>query len=333
MKLVAGATDSKLAFVFPGQGSQFVGMGKCLYDESPAARQVFEEADEALGLHLTKLIFEGTEHELQDTINAQPAILTASIAALAALNERWGDHHHLIRPRAVAGHSLGEYTALVAAGALDFPDAVRLVRERGRLMKEAGTQTPGGMAAVIGLDDEVLARICALAAAKGIVSPANYNSPGQTVISGEITALAEAMQLAIAEGARKVVRLAVSIASHSPLMRAASEQLENAIQVVGLRDAQIPIIANITAQVITSAEEIRRELVEQVCASVRWTQTVASLATSGATTIVEVGPGQVLTGLTKRANRGGTTLSVGRFAEVVRYPALVGEADSRPSTP
>jgi [acyl-carrier-protein] S-malonyltransferase len=186
-------------------------MGRDLYDESAAARRVFDQADDTLGMSLSYLIFEGVEAELNDTVNAQPAILTVSIACLAALQERWGSVEHLIRPRALAGHSLGEYTALVAAGALDFDSAVRLVRERGRLMKEAGLKTPGGMAAVIGLDDVVLDRVCALAAGKGIIVPANYNSPGQTVISGELAALAEAMQLAISEGARKVVRLALAL--------------------------------------------------------------------------------------------------------------------------
>ncbi len=302
----------KIAFVFPGQGSQFVGMGSSLAEHSPAAREIFQQADDALGFSLSNLCFNGPDDELRDTMNAQPAILTVSIASLAALQETLGPASWAeLRPRFVAGHSLGEYSALVAAGSLDFPAAVRLVRERGRLMKETGDRTPGGMAAVIGLDVATLEEVCRQATASGIVCAANYNTPTQTVISGELAALSAAIELAVASGAHKVVRLAVSIAAHSPIMHRASEQFAEAIGHFHLQDALIPVMSDISAQVIVTAEEIRTDLSRQLYSSVRWSEMVRQMLLAGVTTFVEIGPGDVLAALIKRIDRKAQTLSIG----------------------
>lgn len=306
---VADHQAGGIALVFPGQGSQHVGMGRDLHEMSPAARSVFELADETLGRPLSTLCFEGTAEELEDTANAQPAIFTVSIATLEAMRERAAARGERIEPIVVAGHSLGEFTAMVAAGVLDFPEALRLVQARGDLMKEAGQERPGGMAAVIGLDDETVSRVVDEAGEDGIISVANANCPGQLVISGEIRALTRAMELATARGARKVLRLGVSIASHSPLMSKVSGQLGDLLNRVPLRAPQIPIIANITGQSLHSIEEIRQELALQVERPVNWTRSVTEMINTGATTFVEVGPGQVLSGLIRRISRDATVLS------------------------
>ena len=322
-----GNAAKGIAFIFPGQGSQFVGMGKDLYEVSAAAREVFHRAEEALGINLRKLCFDGPAELLNDTLNAQPAILTVSVAAWAALRERLESVGHQVVPRFLAGHSLGEYSALVAAGALDFTEAVRLVRERGRLMKEWGEAIPGGMAAVIGLDQETLNKVCQDAAAHGIVCPANFNSPNQIVISGELAALTAAMQLAVAQGARRVIRLAVSIASHSPVMQRAAEQFSVVLQRIGLYDPIVPVVSNVTAQALTSAEEIRLELARQITASVHWTQSVTGMLESGVTTFIELGPGEVLSGLVRQVNRSATTVSIGDPEAIEKHlPLLTGNA-------
>ncbi len=307
---------SGLALVFPGQGSQFVGMGSSIVEVSRAARQVFQEADDTLGFSLSNLCFAGPEEALRDTVNAQPAILTASIATLAAIREQLGDEANRLRPRFVAGHSLGEYSALVAAGVLEFSTALQVVRERGRLMKESGNQTPGGMAAVIGLDAAVLEEVCREANEKGIVCPANYNTPTQTVISGELAALSAAIELAVARGAHRVIRLAVSIAAHSPIMQRASEQFAEAIARFRLHDAYIPVVSDISARILVSADEIRVELARQLYSSVRWTETVREMIAGGATVFVEVGPGDVLATLIRRIDRKAQTLSIGDAASL-----------------
>lgn len=306
---VADRLAGGIAFVFPGQGSQHVGMGRDLYDNSPAARAVFDLADSTLGRPLSTLCFDGSAEELEDTANAQPAILTVSIATLEALRERAASRGESIDPMVVAGHSLGEFTAMVAAGVMDFPEALQLVQARGNLMKEAGEERPGGMAAVIGLDDETVSSVVNEAGEDGIISVANANCPGQLVISGEIRALTRAMELATARGARRVLRLGVSIASHSPLMSKVSTQLGDLLHRVPLRTPQIPIVANITGQSLQSIEEIRQELSLQVERPVNWTRSVTEMINSGATTFVEVGPGQVLSGLIKRISRDTTILN------------------------
>jgi [acyl-carrier-protein] S-malonyltransferase len=291
---------AKIAFVFPGQGSQYVGMGKQLYDTSPAARRIFDQADATLGFSLSTLCFEGPQEELDDTINAQPAILTVSIACLEALKERLGPLGYLGAPSLVAGHSLGEFTALVVAGVLDFEDALKLVRERGRLMKETGEQRPGGMAAVIGLDDETLEAVVQEAQIEGVVTVANANSPGQSVLSGEVAALQRAMELAKARGARLVRRLGVSIASHSPLMQQAAQHFTDLINRINLRPPEVPLIANISAQALTTVEDLRAELSAQLTGPVQWTRSVQAMVAQGVDTFVEIGPKQVLSGLIRR---------------------------------
>ncbi len=300
----------KVALVFPGQGSQFVGMGKALYDASAAARRVFDQADEVLGFPLSGLCFHGPADELEDTINAQPAILTTSIAALEALRERLAEAGHFVEPAVVAGHSLGEFTALVAAGVIDFPSGLQLVRERGRLMKEAGEVSPGGMAAVIGLDAATLTAVCEDAADGSVITVANDNCPGQTVISGEIAALLRAMELAKEAGAKRVARLGISIASHSPLMARASAGLSDIMSRLPLHAPQIPVVANVTGTAMLSVEDVRQELAHHVERPVNWTRSVMEMVNSGATTFIEVGPGQVLSGLIRRINRDVTTLSL-----------------------
>lgn len=311
LSIESGASSERVAFVFPGQGSQSVGMGKRLYEISDAARRVFEQADEALGFRLSRLCFDGPADELQDTINAQPAILTVSHAALEALRERWQHAGGTIHPSAVAGHSLGEYSALVSAGSLDFGDAVRLVRERGRLMQEAGRDRPGGMAAIIGLSSETLARVCQMASMDGeIVVVANDNGPGQTVISGELRALERAMELASLHGAKRVVRLGISIASHSPLMERAGLQLSEVARRVSFDEPQMPVVSNLTGRFVTSVEEIRRNVGQQMVRPVQWTGSVYEMVDAGVGTFLEVGPGQVLSGLIRRIKREVRTLSV-----------------------
>lgn len=297
---ILSTMKAKIAFVFPGQGTQRVGMGKQLYDTSPAARRIFEQADAALGFSLSALCFEGPQEELDNTVNAQPAILMVSIACLEALKERLGPLGYLGAPALVAGHSVGEFTALVVAGVLDFEDAIRLVRERGRIMKETGEQHPGGMAAVVGLDDATLAEVVQEAQAEGVVALANANSPGQMVLSGELAALQRAMDLAKARGARLVKRLAVDVASHSPVMQQAAQHFGELVGQLNLRPPQMPLIANISAQALTTVEELRDEISQQLTRPVQWTRSVQAMMAHGVDTFVEIGPSQVLSSLIRR---------------------------------
>ena len=327
---LARIMDDNVALVFPGQGSQFVGMGRALYDDSAAARAVFDRSDQTLGLPLARLCFEGPADELEDTLNAQPAILTVGIAALEAIRERAAALGGRVAPVVVAGHSLGEFTALVVADVVDFPAALALVRERGRLMKEAGDQRPGGMAAIIGLDDETLAAVVAEAADAGVIAVANANCPGQTVISGELGALLRAMELARARGAKRVARLGISIASHSPLMARASAQLRDLLDRLPLRPPRVPIVANGTARAMTTVDEVRQELAHHVERPVDWTRSVRAMIDIGAGTFVEVGPGQVLSGLIKRIDRDATTLGLADLGLPAERAAGSGQrAESR----
>jgi [acyl-carrier-protein] S-malonyltransferase len=328
---ILSALKAKIAFVFPGQGSQYVGMGKELYAASPAARRVFERADEVLGFSLSTLCFEGPQAELDDTYNAQPAILTVSIACLEALKERYGPLGYVLTPSLVAGHSMGEYTALVAAGVLDFEEALKLVRERGRLMKETSQDNPGGMAAVIGLDEQVLEEVVREARSAGMVALANANSPGQTVLSGELTALQRAMELAKERGARLVQRLQVSIAAHSPLMQNAAHHFNELVHRINLRPPQVPLVANISARALTSVEELRQELSEQLTRPVQWTRSVQEIVAYGVDTIVEIGPRQVLTGLVKRITPDAKPISLSDI-EVARLVAARAEGEGEPVT-
>ena len=308
--------SGNLALVFPGQGSQFVGMGRTLTEQSPAARQVLEEADSVLGFPLSTLAFDGPAEELEDTYNSQPAILAVSVAALAALNERvaaGGITGGTLTPKLLAGHSLGEFTALVAAEALTFADALRLVRERGRLMKEAGAERPGGMAAVLGLDDAVLEEVVAEAKGDDILVIANANCPGQTVISGELAPLERAVELAKARGAKRVARLPITIASHSPLMAEAAKRLRSFIADIPFQTPKVPIVTNESCALLTSVADIRQELAHHVERPVKWTQTITMMTSAGISTFIEVGPGQALTGLIKRIDREATTLRLEDF--------------------
>lgn len=315
--------DDHVAYVFPGQGSQFVGMGRDIYESSPAAQRVFQQADEVLGFPLSRMCFEGPTEELQDTINAQPAILTVSVASLEALREKLRDIGRLVQPLYMAGHSLGEYTALVAANVLDFADALRLVRERGRLMKESGETRPGGMAAIVGLDREKLEDVCRRAGKIGVITLANQNEPLQTVISGEINALLHAMDLAKQEGARKVARLKISIASHSPLMSKVAAGLTEMVANMTLRDPEVPIVANIGGQVLSTAEDIRRELAEQVCKPVEWSRSVLEMINGGGRIFVEIGPGHVLSSLIRRINAEVQAVTVKDFSLAQLLPVSV----------
>ena len=286
--------SKEFSYVFPGQGSQSVGMGLELYESSPAAREVFEEADDSLGFSLSRLIFEGPTRDLQDTVNSQPAIMVVSIACWKAWEEYLGAQSP--KPISVAGHSLGEYTSLVVAGVLRFTDGIQLVRERGRLMHEASELRPGGMAAIIGLGELAFEHICAETG----VELANVNSDDQVVISGDKIAVARAMDLAMARGAKKAVPLKVSGAFHSSLMGHAQQGLMEAIAGLEMADPVFPIVANSMAAPVTTAEEVRGELIEGLCHCVRWKQSVRYMVDSGASHFVEFGPSRVLSSLIKR---------------------------------
>ena len=284
---------TQLAFIFPGQGSQRVGMGAELAQNYPIADAVFEEADAALGRGLRQLCFEGPEADLKQTENTQLAILTCSVAALRVLKE------HNITPNAVAGHSLGEYSALVAAGALDFSNALRLVHARASFMAEAGKTQHGTMAAILGMETEQLQKLCETA--NGIVNIANYNCPGQLVISGEVDAVDHVVSLAKAEiGERRCRPLPVSGAFHSPLMAPAQQKFKSVLDSVPLAPPQIDIVMNVTGESATDADNIRQLLSQQITQPVQWEETLHTIKNSGITHFVEVGPGKVLSGLIKR---------------------------------
>jgi [acyl-carrier-protein] S-malonyltransferase len=287
-------SDTRLAFCFPGQGSQAVGMGRPFHDASAAARALFEEASDALGLDVARLCFEGPEAALQLTANTQPAVLTVSVAVAGALAER------ALAPAIVAGHSLGEYSALVVAGALAFPDALLTVRHRGEFMQEAVPVGTGTMAALLGLELPVVEEICREAAEGEVVEVANINSPIQVVVAGHKGAVERAVGLAAARGGKRSVLLPVSAPFHCRLMAPAADRLAAVLAGVAARAPRVPVVRNVDAGLTTRAEDVVPFLIRQVTAPVRWTDCVRRMAAEGATTFLEVGPGRVLTGLLKR---------------------------------
>jgi [acyl-carrier-protein] S-malonyltransferase len=295
----------KVAYDFPGQGAQTVGMGKDLYDSFDSVKTLFRQADEAVGFPLSKIFFEGPEEELRKTSNAQPALVAVSIACLRAAQEVGGKN--LPAPAFMAGHSLGEYTALAAANVLDFSTVVFLAKERGRLMYEAGMKTPGSIMAIIGLDEAILAEICK----ETNTVIANINSPGQLVISGATENIAKAGETAKAKGAARALPLQVSGAFHSPLMQPAVDGMTQILAKVTFKDPIVPIIANVTAQPLTSGSQIREELLKQLCSSVQWQRSVEYMAGQGVGKFIEIGPGKVLAGLIKRISREAEMVNIG----------------------
>lgn len=301
------------AVVFPGQGSQYVGMGKDLYERSFVAREFFERADAALGFPLSQICFEGPDDELRQTKNTQPAIFLHSVVA-AGLADLSG-------ASMAAGHSLGEYSALVFAGALTFEEGLALVRLRGELMQKAGEEHPGTMAAVVGLLPQAVEELCREASAAGVVQPANFNSPGQIVISGSVTGVHRGMELAKARGAKLVKELVVSGAFHSPLMQQAREGLSAALATTPVRDARIPVYANVTAGPVQKAGEIRTLLERQLTSAVRWDESIRRMVADGATAMVEAGPGKVLQGLIKRIDPSVETRGIDTYGDVEKLMA------------
>ncbi len=288
-----------LALLFPGQGSQHSGMGKRLAEISQAARRVFDKADNELGFSLSGLCFEGTEEELEDTVNTQPAILTTSIAYLADLRERLAEKGRQLRPSFVAGHSLGQFTAAVAAGAIDFSDGLRLVLERGRIMAERVRTRPGGMATILGMAEDDIDHVCRDASPEGNVLAAVFNGPGGTVISGDVGPLQKAMALARERGGR-VLRLPISVPGHTPIMGDAGRELSRFISATPFRDPSTPVVSNVSAKLLTRAEEVRQELSDQLVSAVQWARCVLAMANQGAGVFVEVGPGHSLSKMVRR---------------------------------
>lgn len=317
---------SNVAFIFPGQGSQSVGMGRALAAASPAAAAIFAAADDALGESISTLAWEGPEEQLNRTEHAQPALLAASIACLVAASERAATAgRELPAPSFAAGHSMGQYTAMVAAGALDLADGVRLVRERGLQMQASGAGRDGAMAAILGLDDAAIPELVRQASAHGVFAVANRNSPGQVVVSGERAAIDAAAELAKSLGAKRAIVLPVSVAAHSPLMAEAAAAMRGILAGVEFHDPRVPLLANADARAITSADGARAELVEHLTAGVDWVRAVETMAAAGVDTFVEVGPGKVLTNLVKRIAPEAATVALedALGAETFDLPFLV----------
>lgn len=302
---------SKKAFLFPGQGSQYVGMAKDLFDNSVEAKEMIKTADNALGINLSYIMFNGPEDKLKQTEFTQPAIFLHSVVLASLIRT--------ITPQAAAGHSLGEYSALVTANSIQFYEAIKLVRERGKAMQQAGIDNPGTLAAIVGLDPKIVEDICKEASSEGIVQCANFNSPGQIVISGSITGVRKAMEICKSNGAKLVKELVVSGAFHSPLMQSAKDKLLDALNKTNIYDARFPVYANVTANPVLEKEEIKNLLYEQVTSPVRWEETIVNMVNDGFEEFYEIGPGKVLQGLVKRINPDVKVFNLDKYADVERY--------------
>lgn len=302
---------NKTAFLFPGQGSQYVGMAQDLYQNSVEAKEMIKTADDALGINLSYILFNGPEDRLKQTEFTQPAIFLHSVILASIIRT--------LAPAAAAGHSLGEYSALVASGAIQFYEAIKLVRERGVAMQQSGTDFPGTMAAIVGLEPEKVIELCNEASSEGVVQCANFNSPGQIVISGSIAGVKKAMELCKTNGAKLVKELVVSGAFHSPLMDSAKEKLLSALNSTNFYDAKFPVYANVTAESVTEKSEIKRLLHEQVTSPVRWEETIKNMIRDGVTEFYEIGPGKVLQGLVKRINPDVKLYGIDKFQDVEKF--------------
>lgn len=302
---------AKKAFLFPGQGSQYVGMAKDLFDNSVEAKEMIRTADEAVGANLSYVMFNGPEDQLKQTEFTQPAIFLHSVVLASLIRT--------LRPDAAAGHSLGEYSALVAAGAIQFYEAMKLVRQRGLAMQYAGTVMQGTMAAIVGLQPKDVEQLCAEASSAGIVQCANFNSPGQIVISGSVEGVKKAMELCKAKGAKLVKELVVSGAFHSPLMEPAKEKLQNALNDTHFYDARFPVYTNVTAKPVTDKNEIKKLLFDQLTSPVRWEETIQNMISDGIEEFYEIGPGKVLQGLVKRINPNVKVFGIDKYEDVYQY--------------
>jgi [acyl-carrier-protein] S-malonyltransferase len=301
----------KTAFLFPGQGAQFVGMAKDLYENSDIAKKIIESAEDAINFKISDIMFDGPVDSLKQTDVTQPAIFLHSVVLSKMLEK--------IKPDMAAGHSLGEYSALVAAVAIEFTEAIKLVRFRGQSMLQAGIDNPGTMAAVIGLTIEQIEEICLEASSAGIVQGANYNSPGQIVISGSVPGVQRAMEICKSKGARMVKELVVSGAFHSPLMQSAKDGLKSELGKYSFVDAKIPVYANVTARAVTDNNKIKELLIEQVTAPVRWEETIINMISDGVEEFYEIGPGKVLQGLIKRINQDSKVFGISSFEDLEKY--------------